>query len=70
MRRNLAFAKVALVLSEVNALQGPQNEYELLTSEQFVDRIDDKAARGDVDVIISASGAVTSVRGTDADSGD
>ncbi|MDS0300725.1 BCCT family transporter [Halogeometricum sp. S1BR25-6] len=65
----LPFA-VILVLMCYTVYLGLDNEYEILRSEQFADRIDHLTAEGDVDVVTNDSELVTEVRGSDAEGSD
>ncbi|ELZ32577.1 glycine betaine transport protein [Halogeometricum pallidum JCM 14848] len=65
----LPFA-VILVLMCYTVYLGLDNEYEILRSEQFADRIDHLTAEGDVDVVTNDSELVTEVRSSDAEGSD
>jgi choline/glycine/proline betaine transport protein len=65
----LPFAVILVVMCYTVYL-GLDNEYEILRSEQFADRIDDLTAEGDVDVVTTDNELVTEVRGSDAEGGD
>ena len=56
---------IILMLMCFTVYQGLKNEYEILESEQFADRIEDMTAEGDVDVITSGDEVVTDVQGGD-----
>jgi choline/glycine/proline betaine transport protein len=50
---------------------GLDNEYEILESEAFAQRIEDLTAEGDIDVVTTGDEMVTSLReGDDTPSGD
>ncbi|MEF8868467.1 MAG: BCCT family transporter, partial [Haloarculaceae archaeon] len=66
----LPFA-VILCLMCYTVYLGLDNEYEILESEAFAERIEDLTAEGDVDVVTSGRETVTSIReGEDSPSGD
>jgi len=62
---------IILVLMCYTVYQGLQNEHEILSSEQFAERIKDLTDQEDVDVVTSGSETVTGVRGgTETEGGD
>jgi len=65
----LPFA-VILCLMVYTVHQGLSNEYEILQSEAFSERIEDLTAEGDVDVVRSGTDTVTDLREGDSPSGD
>jgi len=66
----LPFA-VILCLMVYTVHQGLKNEYEILESEEFSERIQDLSEQDDVDVVTSGQETVTDIReGDDAPSGD
>ena len=58
---------IILVVMCFTVYQGLKNEYEILESEQFADRIEDMTAEGEVDVVTSGDEIVTDVQGGDAE---
>jgi choline/glycine/proline betaine transport protein len=61
---------VILVLMCYTVYQGLKNEYEILASEQFAERIEDMTAEEDVDVVTSGNEMVTDIKGgADAEGG-
>ena len=65
----LPFA-VILCLMCYTVYLGLDNEYQILESEEFADRIQDMTAEGDIDVITAGDEVVTDVQGDDAASSD
>ena len=66
----LPFAAI-LCLMCYTVYLGLDNEYEILESEAFAERIEDLTAEGDVDVVTTGDATVTDIReGDDAASGD
>ncbi len=65
----LPFA-VILVLMCYTVYLGLDNEYEILKSDQFADRIENLTSEQDIDVVTSNDDLVTDVRGADAESDD
>jgi choline/glycine/proline betaine transport protein len=62
---------IILVLMCYTVYQGLQNEHEILSSEQFAERIKDLTEQDEVDVVTSGSETVTGVRGgADTEGGD
>ncbi|SFR65435.1 BCCT family transporter [Halogeometricum limi] len=62
---------VILVLMCFTVYQGLKNEYEILSSEQFAERIQDMTADGDLDVVTSGDEMVTDIKGgADAEGSD
>ncbi|MFC7209117.1 BCCT family transporter [Natronoarchaeum sp. GCM10025321] len=56
------FALILLLMC-FTVYMGLDNEYEILESEQFADRIQDMTAEGDIDVVTSGDEVVTDIRG-------
>jgi choline/glycine/proline betaine transport protein len=61
---------VILCLMCYTVYLGLDNEYEILASEQFAERIEDMTAAGDVDVGTTGGDVVTDVKRSDPESGD
>ncbi|MFD1514315.1 BCCT family transporter [Halomarina rubra] len=61
---------VILLLMCYTVYRGLNNEYEILESEEFADRIQDITAREEVDVVSSGSDVVTDVSGSGAEGSD
>jgi choline/glycine/proline betaine transport protein len=62
---------VILVLMCYTVYQGLDNEYEILASEEFAERIQDMTDEEDVDVITTGDATVTDIKGgADTESGD
>ena len=59
---------IILVLMCFTVYQGLKNEYEILASEQFAERIQDMTSEENIDVITSGNEIVTGVSGGDAES--
>jgi choline/glycine/proline betaine transport protein len=61
---------VILVLMCYTVYLGLQNEYEILESEEFADRIEDLTDQDDVDVVTTGDETVTEIRGGETEGGD
>jgi choline/glycine/proline betaine transport protein len=59
---------IILVLMCFTVYQGLKNEYEILASEQFAERIQDMTSEENIDVVTSGNEIVTGVSGGDAES--
>jgi len=61
---------IILVLMCYTVYQGLQNEHEILSSEQFAERIQDLTDEDEVDIVTSGSETVTEIRGGETEGSD
>ncbi|MBB6646661.1 BCCT family transporter [Halobellus ruber] len=61
---------VILVLMCYTVYLGLQNEYEILESEEFADRIEDLTDQDEVDIVTTGDETVTEIRGGETEGGD